>query len=139
MKYIKKTEVHSTVWREGDFIFKKQPKFLTDNEWYAIDLLSSTHIVPAAERIEDDLIKMEFIETDIFPPDDLMMWYPIILTTLRSHELRHGDLSRPHILFRNKRPIILDFSESRYMYDPRPDKRPEGDEYWLKKTLENYQ
>ena len=138
MKYIKNTEIHSTVWREGDFIFKRQPKFLTDNEWYALDLLSSTHIVPVAERIDDELIKLEFVEADAFPPDDLMKWFPVILTTLESYKLRHGDLTRPHILFRNKILILLDFSESRYIYDPRPDKRPEGDKHWLRDTLENY-
>lgn len=128
----------SKVWREGNYIYKSQPKFMTDNEWHSLEVLRSSHLVPYAWRHGLEVIKMELIVVDQFPPREPMIWYDTILNTLRSREIRHGDLTRPHILFREGHPIIIDFGESRWIHDPRPDKRPEGDEYWLRETLRKY-
>lgn len=128
----------SKVWVDDGHIFKSQPKFLTDNEWYGLDILKSSGLVPLVDRVGIELIKMELITPDPEPPVDPMWWYTIILTMIRSHDLRHGDLTRYHLLWRDGRPIVIDWAESRCLQDPRPDKRREGDEYWLRETLSNY-
>jgi hypothetical protein len=128
----------SKVWIEGNYVYKEQPKFLTDNEWYALDVMRSSNMVPYAWRHGLEVIKMMLLKPDPHPPPNPLHWYDVILSTLRSRELRHGDLTRPHLIFQEGNPYIIDWGESRYLYDPRPDKRPEGDEYWLMETLKTY-
>lgn len=59
----------------------------------------------------------------------------IFLELLSDLEIRHGDLTRPHIFIINDSPVIIDWAESRMWDDPRPDKRREGDEYWMMRTI----
>jgi tRNA A-37 threonylcarbamoyl transferase component Bud32 len=49
--------------------------------------------------------------------------------------VRHGDLTSPHVIVRNNSPIVIDWAESRVFTDPAPDKREEGDSYWMHKTM----
>ncbi len=54
---------------------------------------------------------------------------------LRENVIRHGDLTTQAIIVRDQVPHMIDFAESRLGNDPRPDKRPEGDAYWLDRTF----
>jgi len=58
-----------------------------------------------------------------------------VLTALIEAGVRHGDLTHYAVIVKDNKPFLIDFAESRLMGDPRPDKRPEGDRYWLHKTL----
>jgi tRNA A-37 threonylcarbamoyl transferase component Bud32 len=128
----------SKVWREGDFAFKQQPKFLTDNEIYCLHIMYPC--VPFAEQVSIDTIKLQWIgETEITDFDLLSFNFLEILRVLDDADLRHGDLTKPNILIRDNKPFVIDWSESRLACDPRPDKRREGDEYWLKRTLNELQ
>ena len=60
---------------------------------------------------------------------------PYILDALKSAQIRHGDLTEKAILVWRNNPFMIDFAESRLWSDPRPDKRPEGDAYWLEATF----
>lgn len=128
----------SRVWREGGFVYKRQPKYLTDNEIYALQVLFPTGYVPWAERTSIDTIKME----DLGNPEPVtdktafMAHLPLVLDALKSCSLRHGDLTVYAVIVKENRPIIIDWAESRTWYDPRPDKRREGDRYWLTRTME---
>jgi RIO-like serine/threonine protein kinase len=128
----------SRVWREGDSIIKCQPKYLADNEHWALKLLLFTDYVPRViSRHDDETVIMEFVESE--PVTDsraFMSHYWRVLHVLEHARLRHGDLTEYSVLVRNNRPIIIDWAESRTWDDPRPDKRIEGDAYWLKKTME---
>ena len=128
----------SRVWRDGDYIFKRQPKYLADNEWYALTHPALVEYVPGvAKRVDKETIRMEFVKNE--PVTDIaafMFHYWSVLDALKAARLRHGDLTSYAVLVRDNRPIIIDWAESRTWDDPRPDKRREGDAYWLKKTME---
>jgi RIO-like serine/threonine protein kinase len=126
----------SKVWRDGDFVVKEQPKYLTDNEWYALQLLKDTGLVPQAEKINISTIKIEYIENEsIVDPTAFHNNCWAALEALKKHDIRHGDLTKYAIRVRDNAPVIIDWAESRYRYDPRPDKRRGGDAYWLDKTI----
>jgi len=131
----------SRVWREGDIIFKRQPKYLADNEEYALVILSHTYhwtMVPRfISRVDDETIAMAYIENE--PVTDallFMRYFDEVLRMIDSAGLRHGDLTEYTVMVNNNMPIIIDWAESRWRSDPRPDKRPGGDDVWLKATME---
>jgi RIO-like serine/threonine protein kinase len=127
----------SRVVRDGKWVYKTQPKYLTDNEWWALVTLESTGYVPRyAERIDVSTVKMEYVETEpVTDTKQFMDHYQQVLDVLRKYKLRHGDLSCYAVLVRNNQPVIIDWAESRTWYDPRPAKRHEGDAYWLHKAM----
>ncbi len=92
--------------------------------------------MPVVERVELEVIRTTFIEDE--PPtniEQLLRNVVNVLDVLSEVGIRHGDLTRPNILISRNKPILLDFAESRLTSDPRPDKRPEGDRYWLTRTI----
>jgi len=126
----------SQVYRDGEWVVKTQPKFLTDNEWYALQLLADTGLVPQAEKVDISTIRIRYIENE--PITDVSKferecWHA--LEVLKEKKIRHGDLTHYAIRVRNNAPVIIDWAESRYRYDPRPDKRRAGDAWWLAKTI----
>lgn len=127
----------SRVWRQDGWVYKKQPKYLTDNAWYALQVLFPTGYVPHAEKVDIDLIRMEDLGTSepVTDVDAFMVHKDKILRVLREHKLRHGDLTEYAIIVKDNRPMIIDWAESRTWDDPRPDKRREGDAYWLTRTM----
>lgn len=127
----------ATTWREGEWIYKRQPKHLADNEFYALTHPALARYTPGfVSRIDNETIVMEFVENEPVTNVALFQLSIDISYCLRGARLRHGDLTIPHVLVRNNRPVIIDWAESRTWDDPRPDKRCEGDAYWLKRTME---
>jgi tRNA A-37 threonylcarbamoyl transferase component Bud32 len=128
----------SQVWIDGEFVFKSSPKHLMDNENYALGILRKSGHVPKYERVEDELIKMELLTPD--PPgawqshkmNDAAEHFFLIL---ENNELRHGDLTSKHLFFTQGTLKVIDWGESRLYFDPRPDKRREGDHYWLFRSV----
>jgi RIO-like serine/threonine protein kinase len=136
MKIIKEHPC-SKVWEDQGSIYKWQPKFLTENEIWCLEKMLPTGFVPKAERVELEIIRMEIIK-DETPTDAhlLMQRTKGALVALERCGIRHGDLTRPNVLIKDNSPVLIDFSESRLATDPRPDKRPEGDRYWLARTIQ---
>ncbi len=128
----------SRVWRDRHWIYKRQPKYFTDNEFHALSTLEYTGYVPrSAQRVDVSTVRMEYIDSGLVTnAHKFMLHYELILTVLRHHSLRHDDLTIHSILVYNNFPVLIDWAESRTFDDPRPSKRPEGDAYWLKRTLE---
>jgi len=60
-----------------------------------------------------------------------------LLDAMKKRGLRHGDLTSYSVIPVLNRPMIIDWAESRMLDDPRPDKRPEGDAFWLRRTMES--
>jgi RIO-like serine/threonine protein kinase len=118
------------------YIYKKQPKYLADNEMWCLKRMRKYGCVPRAERIHDEIIKMELVKNE--PITDVALFEmdaSKFLLRLSKESIRHGDLTSPHVFVRNNRICVIDWAESRDWYDPRPDKRREGDEYWWTKTV----
>jgi RIO-like serine/threonine protein kinase len=128
----------SFVWREGDTIFKRQPKYLADNEnWALIQPALADYVPRFLARVDKETVKMEFIQNE--PVTDgatFLSHYWRVLEALKAAGLRHGDLTEYSVLVRGNCPVLIDWAESRTWDDPRPDKRRAGDAYWLKKTME---
>lgn len=126
----------SKVWLKDGYIFKQQPKFLTDNEIYCLKIMYPSGYVPKAEQIDIELIKMEYIKNEIVTEPDLL-WYhfPRVLKALGDVGIKHGDLTKYAVLIRSNKPYIIDFAESRLFGDPRPNKRPGSDGDWLRRTF----
>lgn len=136
----------SKVFRDGVWIIKHQPKFLTDNEFWCLKALSESGYVPSVQRTGIEELTIRYIAP---MPNDLIQMVSIdyllshaesMLGVLDSAGIRHGDLTEYAVIisFSDARPYMIDFAESRLACDPRTDKRPEGDRYWLTRTMEKY-
>ena len=127
----------STVWRENGFVYKRQMKFLCENEFWCLNRLINSGYTPQAWRIDDETIQMEDLgeSQKVTDMSCLTNHLKPILDALSLASIRHGDLTEKNIIVKENKPYIIDFSESRLWDDPRPDKRPEGDAFWLRKTI----
>ncbi len=138
MKTLIKDYPLSKVWVGDDgYIYKWQPESMAENEFRCLKRLFPAGCVPYVERHEAEVLKMGFIQDEAPTNIPLLLQNTdFVLGKLLEAEIRHGDLTRPNVLVRDNMPILLDFSESRLPGDLRTDKRPEGDDYWLRKTIE---
>ncbi len=128
----------SAVYRGADgFLYKRQPKFLTDNEIWCLKQMHPTGLVPFAEQVALEMIRVEYIKPELVQDiQTFLRQYDPTLSALRTVGIRHGDLTEYSVLVRFNRPVLIDFAESRLWDDPRTDKRPEGDAFWLRQTME---
>lgn len=128
----------SAVWFDhGLWVYKTQPKFMCDSEEWCLEKLHPSGYVPEVQRSDIETLRIRFIEVEpITDRVGFMAHYEKVLLALAEAGIRHGDLTEYSVLSHANRPFLIDFSESRLACDPRPDKRPEGDAYWLKRTME---
>lgn len=131
---------YSMVWLgEDDWVYKRQHEFMTDNEFWCLMRLEPSGYVPEVQQVDRDLIRTRYIQRIPTVPvmrEELLSHETPILKALSAAGIRHGDLTEyAVVLGPYNHPYIIDFAESRLAGDPRPDKRPEGDAYWLNKTL----
>lgn len=126
----------SEVWKDGDWVYKRQHEFLTDNEIYFYEAMYHTCYVPYAEQVDKDLICIEFIPLErVTSITSFLAHLEPVLRALSSANIKHGDLTEYAVRVKDNKPYLIDFSESRFIDDPRQDKRPETDRYWLTKVM----
>jgi len=120
----------------GVCVIKYADKHLLQNERHALEKMGKTAYVPHLFRATDTMIVMEFIHYDVVTdPGEFMQHYDTLIMMLGVAGLRHGNLTKYSVLVRDNTPILIDWAASRADGDPRPDKRPEGDAYWLRETM----
>jgi hypothetical protein len=132
---------NSTVWLLDGYVYKCAPKVLIDTERWFLDAMAESGYVPApVKRIGLETLRMPFIEEGhVTDGEEFLSHLEHVLDALKDAECRHGDLTTYSVIVsKDNRPILIDFSESRHMDSPLPDKRPEGDRYWLTKTMDSY-
>jgi RIO-like serine/threonine protein kinase len=130
----------SRVWRYGGFVYKRSTPFLTNNDYYFLELLQDSGYVPGfLSRFDKYTIKMEDLGKNqtVTNKGVFVSHMREIHKCLIDNRIRHGDLTRYAIVVRSNKPHIVDFAESRFADDPRPDKRPEGDAYWIERTIDD--
>ena len=129
-------EKYQVFYRDGR-VFKRQPKHLADNEYGFLMMMQGTGYVPGDVRREDvSTVSMEYVRSERITDIDKWRSHGIpVLETLKRRGIRHGDLTVYSVLVRNNAPVLIDFAESRWIGDPLPDKRPEGDLWWLSTTM----
>jgi RIO-like serine/threonine protein kinase len=126
----------SKVWEDSGWIYKQQPKYLTDNEIWALISMFGSGYVPYAEQVDTEIIRiMKLSSKKVTNPKVFMGHLDRILEAMQEAGIRHGDLTEPHVFVIENKPKIIDWGESRVTCDPRLDKRREGDKFWLTKTM----
>lgn len=126
-------------WRGDNVaVAKFAPKFLIDNEEHALKAMEGTGYVPQVyERHSLEVLIMQYIPPEpIQDPRLFMSHYQSLLDALRERGVRHGDITPYSVIVHADHPYLIDFAESRDLLDPRPDKRPEGDDVLLKMTFD---
>lgn len=128
-----------TVWQDGPWLYKQQPKYLTDNEFIFLSAMrraNGLYVPRALERLDIETIRMEFIDNEpVTNQEEFMSHYPFVIDTLQEAGIRHGDLTIYAVLVNENRPILIDFSESRWFNDPMPSKRRQPDTTMLLETM----
>lgn len=140
---LKHTKTSSKVVLKNGAIYKTQPKYLADNEYYFLrhmHVSNGSLYVPQVFGYDGlETIKMSYIEPeDITDTDKFMSHLPKVLDALEKAGIRHGDLTEYAVIPHNNRPIIIDFAEARWISDPIPPKRPEPDAVLLERAMRKY-
>lgn len=117
-------------------IYKRSIPFLIENELWCLQELALSGFVPRAVRYDKYTILMEDLGLSQPVTDSVELWrnFDRLATVLHNARIRHGDLTTQAVIVRENFPYLIDFAESRRWHDPRPDKRPEGDKFWINKT-----
>ena len=129
---------YSQVWELDGYIYKRQPKYLMDNEVHALTLMRPDGWAPEFQRVEVELLRMQkLVNVALTDPGEFRRRCLLMLHDMKRFRLRHGDLTKPHLFVTERNwPMLIDWGESRIVGDPRPDKREDGDDYWMKHTCE---
>lgn len=133
-------EPRSVVWRpdpEDGFVYKRQMKTLCDNEQWCLQGMRGSGYVPDVKRLDIEVMATADLGVGekVTNPEVYLSHVPRVLVALKQAGIRHGDLTEYSVIPYCNIPFLIDFAESRLWDDPRPDKRPEGDEYWLSRTM----
>lgn len=126
----------SNVWKIGNWVYKDQHEHFACNELWCFRQMGSSGYVPLVERVSATENRTEYIEREsVTDPEEFMLHLPKVLAALKKCGIRHGDLTEYAVLVKNNSPLLIDFSESRLMCDPRSNKREEPDSWWLERTM----
>lgn len=137
---------HIVLDKDTDTIYKRSIPYLIENEIYWLNTMKrfadgmdehSSYVPGNIKRFDKYTISMNYLgeSQPVQDKTKFMMHRGRIGFALAHIRVRHGDLTSANIIVRGDFPYILDWAESRFKNDPRPDKRDDGDSYWLDKTF----
>lgn len=122
--------------RDG-WYYKRSIPYLVNNEYSFLMHMGITGFVPMVYRFDKYTLRIEDVGMN-HPVSDEKKFNDVckeFMFELGKLGIRHGDLTAPHVIVTEYSGIyVLDWAESRWQNDPAPDKRVEGDEYWMNKT-----
>ncbi len=123
---------------EDNWVYKRSIPFLIENELWCYQQMYDSGFVPRVERYDKYTIRTEYLGENKLVKDKekFLSYRQDLFYALRDRGIRHGDITKYAIIVKDDKPYIIDFAESRLINDPRPDKRPEGDKYWIWRTFE---
>lgn len=127
----------SCVYRCEGKVWKRSIPFLIENEIYCLQVMGSiSSYVPKARRLDKYTIEMEDLgESEPITDREAFKLHKYgLIDAMQRCSLRHGDLTVANIIVKDNVPKVIDWAEARFARDPRPDKRTEGDYYWLDET-----
>jgi RIO-like serine/threonine protein kinase len=136
----KLTDNHiSIVWRGNDgFIYKRSIPYLINNEYHFLKAMANTGFVPKVERYDKYTLKIEDLGKSE-PITNVPLFYfrmGQLLGVLHKKGIRHGDLTEKAFIIKDNWPMVIDWAESRWASDPAVDKRPAGDNWWIRQTMD---
>ena len=129
----------SLVYYDGlAHVYKRSTPYLIENEYVFLSTLADTGYVPSVERYDKYTLKIGWLGQCHPIKSQYSFTYHCerFLGIVEARGIRHGDLTQYAIIVVNNKPHFIDWAESRWKLDPAPDKRPEGDRYWLNKTIQ---
>lgn len=138
---------HVVLHRPTNTIYKRSIPYLIENEVYWLNrmnelattdnLLRFSYVPDNIQRFDKYTISMEYLgeSQPVKNKVKFMAHIAFLEYMFQDIKVRHGDLTSPNTIVRDDIPHILDWAESRFMGDPRPDKRPLGDKYYLQQTF----
>lgn len=131
----------SQVYLHENWIYKRSVPF-AENEYRWLKALEDSEYVPKAQWLGDSTFRTEYLGdhqeswASVTGMDEFMSHEEPLLRALQEAGVRHGDLTRLAIIVRDNKPMLIDFAQSRALDSSQPDKRPEGDSYWLRRTMQ---
>ena len=141
MKLLKRGS-HTRVYRGDDgWVYKCSNPEFAETEYQMLTRLKDSGYVPQVRRISPTEIATEDLGDQaeswrgITDKKAFMAHLPKVLDALKAARVRHGDLTKVSLIVVDNKPMLIDFAQSRDWDDPLPDKRPEGDIYWLARTM----
>ncbi len=136
---------HVVLHRPTNTIYKRSIPYLIENEIYWLDEMNDfaesndliSYVPGDIRRFDKYTISIEYLGKSQPVTDKIsfMAHRTQIEFIFANIHVRHGDLTPPNIIVRDNIPYILDWAESRFLGDPRPDKRVGGDSFWLQKSF----
>lgn len=139
---------HVILHRPTATIYKRSIQYLVENEIYWLNRMKEfakgaerqpwlSYVPGNIQRLDKYTISMEYLGESQPVNDEtkfIRHWKRIGIMLIYI-QIRHGDLTPPNIIVRDDIPHVLDWAESRFMDDPRPDKREGSNEFWLRQTF----
>lgn len=128
----------SLVYRGNDtWIYKRTIPYFINNERVFLGAMRESGFVPDFEfydkytlQIRDFGKSEEVSDVITFQRSCQKFWL-----ALGEAKIRHGDLTKPHLIVVDNEIVVIDWAESRWKSDPAMSKRQEGDRYWLDRTM----
>lgn len=125
----------SMVWKGYGWYYKRSIPYFIQNELHFMSALQNTGFVPDCILYDKYTLKIEEVQSGWVDSEYFQKNCKDFLWTLEQLGIRHGDLTRPHVFMSYDGIKIIDWAESRWIGDPAPDKRIEGDKYWMNRTM----
>lgn len=128
----------SMVYRGNDgWIYKRTIPYFVNNEKMFLGLMRDSGFVPGFEQYDKYTLRIEDFgkSEDVTDVVTLARSCKKFLDVKHETKIRHGDLTKPHIIIIDNEIKVIDWAESRLFSDPAADKRPEGDKYWMNRTM----
>jgi hypothetical protein len=119
----------------GGEIYKRTIPYFINNEFVFLKLMHK--YAPRCERHDKYTLRIR----DLGKSDGITDTAKFVrscnrfLGELFAQGVRHGDLTKPHVIVKDNEIKVIDWAESRLAGDLALDKRPDGDRYWLNKTM----
>ena len=133
---------HTIIRRGGDgWMYKQSNAAFVANEYEMLTRMADSGYTPQARKLSDNIVAVEDLGDQyeswhsVTDEEAFMSHLPLVLDALKEAGIRHGDLTKFSVIVVDNKPMLIDFAQSRDIGDWRPDKRPEGDRYWLERTM----
>lgn len=126
---VTKTDRHTVIKKARDAISRRG----IHNSWRLLQAMSGTGYAPEPIRLEDDEIEFEFIDAQTEPLEGELLRENAIrcIFELRRRHICHLDAGGSNVIFRNNAPVLIDWDQSCFSWEKKPQKIPPVDTVML--------
>ena len=137
-----KQSPYAIVCQAGQWVYKIASIEFTLNEYRWTSAMAKRGYAPVCLMLDAHTIRTRYLGnqaeswSSVTDPYEFLSHKPLLLGALKDAGVRHGDLTRYAVIVVDNKPYLIDFAQSRSIHSTLPDKRPQGDEFWLSKTMD---